>query len=151
MILDRLHFHLMLRCALVLTLVVAAGAHAQSPTLGVQAGAGYGKSGSTSGLGVDAGLTAAIGPVFAAALADAVVASRGNPDQKTITAALFEAGLHIPLTSVRLGIGYRAGPASGTYGMASLAGNLIPHVGLFARLSIGKDFSHAHAGVAVSF
>jgi hypothetical protein len=126
-------------------------AHAQLlPSLGIQAGAGYGKSGSTSGLGVDAGLTTALGPIFGAALADVVVASRGTVDQKTVTAALFEAGLHLPIIGIKLGVGYRAGPASGTYGMAAVSGSL-GRLGVFARAAIGRDFSHAHAGVTLSF
>jgi hypothetical protein len=125
--------------------------HAQLlPTLGLQVGAGYGKSGPTSGLGVDAGLTAALGPIFGAALADVVVASRGTTDQKTVTAALFEAGLHVPIIGIKLGVGYRAGPASGTYGMAAVGGSL-GRLGVFARAALGRDFSHAHAGVTLSF
>jgi hypothetical protein len=120
------------------------------PSLGIQVGAGYGKSGPTSGLGIDAGLTAALGPIFGGALADVVVASRGTADQKTVTAALFEAGLHVPIIGIKLGVGYRAGPASGTYGMAAVGGSL-GRLGVFARAAIGKDFSHAHAGVTLSF
>jgi hypothetical protein len=142
------------RCALLIVLAAAlpaCRAHAQLlPSLGLQVGAGYGKSGPTSGLGVDAGLTTSLGPIFGAALADVVVAARGTADQKTVTAALFEAGLHVPIIGIKLGVGYRAGPSSGTYGMAAV-GSSLGRLGVFARAAIGRDFSHAHAGVTLSF